>query len=198
MLGSTTSSIIGNAASDAATGLAIASIAGGPIGAAVGGITFAAQTIANLIDSNGPKKIAATDCANNAMYAANTNVNEWRNYPPNMKTQSLQVQYMNQFMQVWGYLEQCCSDQNLGSAGQRCISERQRGGIYDYFAAYYDPIANDPEVSSLATTIVSNNQPILPTTIVNSATGTSLLTYVESNPTSDLFLLGGLAILLLM
>ena len=200
MLGSAITSTINNAASDAATGLAIASIAGGPIGAIAGGITFAAQTIASLIDSNGPKKLAATQIANNAMYAAQVNLSEWNNYPVSMKTKALQVQYLNQFQQIWGYLTENCSNPSLGSAGQRCISERDHNGIYDYWTTFYDPILNDPQVYdpsliSSVTSLATGSQTIAPTTVVNSATGSSLLTLVESNPTIDLAILAGLVLI---
>lgn len=46
----------------------------------------------------------------------------------------------------WSMILQGCGDPALGDAGRRCISERDRGGIYDGFAVYRDPIANDPLV----------------------------------------------------
>jgi hypothetical protein len=39
-----------------------------------------------------------------------------------------------------------CGQAALGSAGQRCISERKPGGIYDATAANRNPIANDPRM----------------------------------------------------
>jgi hypothetical protein len=202
MLGSfNTGQTISNAASDAVAGYSIALMAGGPAGAIAGGALFAGQLIASLVDQNGPKKLAATEIANNAMYAAQVNVSEWRNYPPNMKTKALQVEYLNNFLKIWGYLTQGCSDPNLGSAGQRCISERDHNGIYDYWAGYYDPILNDPEVydpTVLPQALAVNNQAIQATTIANPVTGGTLINFVEQNPMIDLAILGGIALVLLM
>ena len=39
---------------------------------------------------------------------------------------------------------QACNNPALGSAGINCIKDRQRGGKYDFFAMFYDPIATDP------------------------------------------------------
>lgn len=39
-----------------------------------------------------------------------------------------------------------CGNAGLGSAGQRCISERKPGGMYDATAANRNPIANDPRM----------------------------------------------------
>ena len=39
-----------------------------------------------------------------------------------------------------------CSNGSLGDAGARCISDRQRGGKWDWFAYYRDPIASDGTV----------------------------------------------------
>ena len=68
------------------------------------------------------------------------------------------------FDQIWQWLEQQCSNPQLGSAGQRCISDRQsgaciwkaaapaypgepaEGACWNWFNAYRDPIANDPNV----------------------------------------------------
>ena len=52
------------------------------------------------------------------------------------------------FDDMWTWLAsvQGCGDPVLRDSGQRCLSERDRGGQFDWFAAYRDPIANDPAV----------------------------------------------------
>lgn len=69
----------------------------------------------------------------------------------------------------WSMILQGCGDPALGDAGKRCISERQRGGIYDGFTPYRDPIANDPGV-------VDN--PV-------ASAGDSILSAVGLNPTAQ-------------
>jgi len=54
------------------------------------------------------------------------------------------------FTTVWGDLEQQCSNPNLGDAGYRCIADRARGGKFDWFVRYYDPIAQDTAVTDCA------------------------------------------------
>lgn len=43
------------------------------------------------------------------------------------------------FNNVWNYVVTMCKRVG-GSPGERCISERERGGRYDWFAWYLDPI----------------------------------------------------------
>lgn len=51
---------------------------------------------------------------------------------------------VNNFNQLWNYVVLNCGKVG-GSPGERCISERQRGGRFDWFAWYLDPIANAVE-----------------------------------------------------
>lgn len=70
-------------------------------------------------------------------------------------TKSEQATALKVFDAAWADAVQGCSNPALGSAGQRCISERQAGGSApwcptktgcDWFSLYRDPIANDPNV----------------------------------------------------
>jgi hypothetical protein len=83
------------------------------------------------------------------------NLNRWQSLPPNQKTQSAQVAALAVFDKAWAAVVQGCSNPALGTAGQRCISERQAGGSApwcptvtgcDWFILFRDPIANDPQV----------------------------------------------------
>lgn len=53
------------------------------------------------------------------------------------------------FAAAWQQVVASCSDPSLGDAGKRCISDRQAGGKWDWFAYYRDPIANAPDDPSL-------------------------------------------------
>jgi hypothetical protein len=64
------------------------------------------------------------------------------------KTSVNQQAALQNFISGWTYVMQSCNNPQLGSAGTHCISDRQRGGKFDWWASYYDPIANDPNVSS--------------------------------------------------
>ena len=63
---------------------------------------------------------------------------------------SAQTAALKNFDTIWADLEAQCSNPSLGSAGQRCISDRERGstayGGWTWFSAYRDPIANDASV----------------------------------------------------
>ena len=69
------------------------------------------------------------------------NLAAWNNSPKSFATQAKALQ---NFDDAWNAITNFCGRASEGSPGQRCISERQRGGITDYFAWYRDPIANDP------------------------------------------------------
>ena len=56
------------------------------------------------------------------------------------------------FDEIWElYLETPCGDPTLGTSGKCCIEERCRGGDFDWFAKYRDPIAggkrDEPEIN---------------------------------------------------
>lgn len=54
---------------------------------------------------------------------------------------------LNNFESVWQDLSSRCGDVQMGKPGQACIHDRERGGQFDWFAAYRDPIEN-AQVSS--------------------------------------------------
>lgn len=72
------------------------------------------------------------------------------------------------FDAAWADVVKGCSQPALGDAGKRCISERQAGGSApwcptgtgcDWFILYRNPIANDPNVVTLANGQVVNVSP---------------------------------------
>jgi hypothetical protein len=60
--------------------------------------------------------------------------------------QETQQQAIDNFNQGWGIVEQNCSNPQLGDAGVRCIGDRERGGKWDWFKMYLDPIQNSQPV----------------------------------------------------
>jgi hypothetical protein len=67
----------------------------------------------------------------------------WQALKPEQKTSDIQQEAINNFQAGWAKVLQGCQDANLGTAGVACISDRSRGGKWDWFAMYLDPIAND-------------------------------------------------------
>jgi len=65
------------------------------------------------------------------------------------KSLANQVQALSNFDQAWEALVNFCHNENEGDPGQRCVSERQRGGKYDCFVTLRDPIANDPQAGAI-------------------------------------------------
>ena len=115
------------------------------------------------------------------------NVARWRALPADQKTQSAQAAALNVFTQGWNAVIQYCSNPALTSGGIHCIDDRQRGGKYDWWNYFYDPIANDPNV-----------QPdVIPNSNLPSGAGTSpSVGGVSSSPLLWASLLAGIALFL--
>jgi hypothetical protein len=100
--------------------------------------------------------IEASDIDNYAECVMHANIDTYMAIGP-PRYQSQQTAALAVFDSAWSYIVQGCT-QVGGTPGQNCISERQRGGKYDYFAASRDPIANDPCVvpdPTVAATVTS-------------------------------------------
>lgn len=113
-----------------------ASVAIPIIGAALFGIT----TWIGINSVRNKQKTASTQIAEAAIAKFQENKAAYFAGP---RTCAARAVAMRNFEELWSWLVANCDDPRLGSAGQRCISERQRGGIYDSWKADYDPIAND-------------------------------------------------------
>lgn len=156
----------------------------GPVGAAIAGILAIAPLIVNLFKGCGQTCIAATKIANQAATVLGQNFQAYSSSPT--RTVSMQAAALNNVKTIFAALQQGCSDPALGAAGQRCISERLvRGGTApwcpnpghtgcDWYALYYDPIANDPGV-------VPDPVPVAPSA---ASVGTSLLSAVGLSPST--------------
>jgi hypothetical protein len=146
----------------------------GPVGAAIAGIAAVGIAIANLFGGCGQTCVAATHIADQAGALIDEAYNHYMNSP--VHYESMQRAYLTLFDGTWAALTKACSNPSLGPAGQRCISDRERGScayqtspggwqqdasgwhFVDYgangsgttcwnsFVGRRDPVANDPTV----------------------------------------------------
>ena len=80
----------------------------------------------------GQQKRSATDIVNEAERLLADNVDLYET------GEISQHDALGNFDIVWGGIVANCSP--LGGPGQRCITERDAGGIYDYFERYREPL----------------------------------------------------------
>jgi hypothetical protein len=132
--------------------LPLVAAAGGPVGLAVAGASLLASFSGTLMqmlqpDAVGISKLNATTCAN---YFESLLKENLKAYQAGVGTQanhfiSHQTQALQNFEAIFQAMVQCCMQ--AGSVGgQRCVNDRIRGGQYDYYVKYKDPIANDASV----------------------------------------------------
>jgi hypothetical protein len=110
------------------------------VGAAVAGVILALSLI---FGRKGPQqKIASTRIVDELEPQLQANVAAYLAEP----TAANQAAALQNFDAAWAYLvsESACGSDSLGNPGKACISDRQRGGKWDWFAMYRDPIANTP------------------------------------------------------
>lgn len=87
---------------------------------------------------SGQQKRAATSIVEQIEPLMQRNLEEFLANP----SRTRRAQAIDTFDALWQELVRACGDPQLGDAGRRCIDERRRGGRWDWFAAYRDPIAN--------------------------------------------------------
>lgn len=141
----------------------------GPI---IAGIASILGPIIATFNGCGQTCIQATQYANQANIALQQALNAYMAQPVHYK--SVQQATLAQMQAVFDALRQACSNPALGSAGQRCISDRLVEGAVtswcngkvgcDWITAYYNPVLNDPNVvadpvsaASLLTSVESGN-----------------------------------------
>lgn len=152
--GSTATGIIGGAvkAGTLAANSAWATIGIPVIGAAVVGVTM---WLSSMFKRNAQKE-AATNIVDQIEIKLKENLDGYLNGP---RTPESQAQALANFDAGWNAVIENCSNPELGSAGERCISERQEGGTApwcpkpggkgcDWFALYRYPIASDTPVQT--------------------------------------------------
>lgn len=163
----TTTSILGALGST----LTVFGLALPVVGTAIAAIIGIGLAIANVFKGCGQTCVAATNIANQCDTLLSQNVNAYTGSP--VRYASMQAAALNTFDTTWAAMQQACGDPSLGAAGQRCITDRQRGactwkasaggwnadGTYtkwgaagsgsdcwNWFIGLRDPIANDPFV----------------------------------------------------
>ena len=176
----------GNIAISAApfTGIAAPFVAlGGQIAALIGSLTTGC----------GQTCVAATQIVNQLEPYLKQNVAAYLALPT-PRAKSAQQAALSVFNQVWNEVVSNCNNASLGEAGQKCISDRQRGGKWDWFSYYYDPIASDTNVydDSLGTS-VSQTGTNIATGVANivSGSGPSWVIPAALVAVGAMFLLGG-------
>jgi hypothetical protein len=60
-----------------------------------------------------------------------------------------QATALGNFEVLWGDLVAQCSQISMGEPGQRCVNERKRGGVWDWFKRYRDPISDTPQPTAV-------------------------------------------------
>ncbi len=102
------------------------------------GIGAAAAAVIMFLNRKGPKqKVASTKIVDEAEPILKQNRDQFLAGP---KTDEAKEYALAVFNQVWASVVAACGDQSLGNPGKACISDRQRGGKWDWFSYYYDPI----------------------------------------------------------
>jgi hypothetical protein len=116
---------------------------GGPIGLSVMGATIALQQLWGWKKRRAARKIATTEVVNSVEPVLKQNLNGYFTGP---RTISSQRQAVENFQAAWDFVVSSCDHPDMGTPGKWCVEDRQRGGEWDWFARYLDPIANDPDV----------------------------------------------------
>jgi hypothetical protein len=134
------------------------------IGAAIAGVTLAVTLFLNRNAQYFSEEKATTDIVNQAEVLMKQNLKAWQGLATTDKTILNQQQAITNFNTIWGEVVQACSssaysqgkDSTGQSPGTRCVTDRQRGGRWDWFSYYYDPIANDQIYVPPVATVLSN------------------------------------------
>lgn len=167
--------------SAAAMGASWASAAIPFVGPAIAGITIALQ----LLFARGQHKVQATKIVDTIEPKMKENLAAYQASP---RTEIAKAQALANFDAMWQAVLEGCGQSQLGAAGKACISDRQRGGKWDWFSYYRDPIENDP---------VQPEPVVDPNTgnIVDPKTG-AVLTYADGTPGGGFNLSGNIPLLL--
>lgn len=147
-----TSTIV-SAGTGAATGLMYGGPIGAAVGAAVGAVTALVGGWLGANKQTAMQKVNTTHIVDSAEPLLKQNLAAWQSSD---KTVSEQAQLLANFNDIWNRVVQACNDPANGDPGSWCIHDRQRGGKWDWFSYYYDPIANDPSVKPDATSAVTD------------------------------------------
>ena len=111
------------------------------VGPAIAGVTL----LVGMFTQRGKQKTATTAIVNEAEPLLKQNLEAWNQ---SSKTLAEQKQALANFDAVWGQVVNTCKNPSYGEPGKWCINDRSRGGKWDWFSYYYDPIALDPNVQA--------------------------------------------------
>ena len=113
------------------------------IGPVIAGVTIG---LSLLFARKGPRqKIATTKIVEAVIPLLQKNLEGYMEGP---QTPESQAQALANFDAGWRFIVEHCDIPEMGDPGQRCVNERNRGGVYDMFRDLRDPIANDPAIGS--------------------------------------------------
>jgi hypothetical protein len=105
------------------------------VGAAVAGVTLA---VSAFLNRKGPQQKRMT--AQWADEAERLLVQNRDQFLASGSNEADRAAALQNFDDIFAELVSMCSDPAMGAPGQRCVSERQRGGQWDWYALYRDPI----------------------------------------------------------
>lgn len=135
----------GTATTGLAAGLMAAGVVSGPVGMAIAGASGLVALIVSAFHGCGDTCVAATKIVDQIEPYLKQNVTDYLSMAT-PRAKSVQAARLNVFDSAWENVLNACGNAALGDAGKRCISDRQRGGKWDWFSYYRDPIANDTNV----------------------------------------------------
>jgi hypothetical protein len=157
--------------------------------------------------------VLSSNYANQAEALLQQNIAAYFNIPA-PRPQSAQAAALANFQAMWNDLEAQCGVASLGSAGQKCITDRQAGACtwkqtaaalppwgtppvgacWNWFAGYRDPIANDPAVPDAVASTAGNAVATTTTDIASLSTsaGSQISTALGLPSTTSPYLVPGL------
>lgn len=128
-MGDVTNQSIASAAAAGATATTSILVAmgkiGGPVGAAIAGLVAVGMALTKVFSGCGQTCVQATQIANQVGDILQQNLDHYLSAPVHYA--SLQAAAVNNFQTAWNALVQNCSNPALQAAGQRCVTDRQRG-----------------------------------------------------------------------
>lgn len=176
------------------------------------GLSIVNTAITLIMNSGcGVTCVETSDWANQAENLLKQNISAYFALPA-PRSPNDQAAALANFDTIWAGLEARCGASGTGTAGIKCISDREAGACtwqqtstspllgypgepqpgtcWNWFSGYRDPIANDPDVADL--TAVS------PTVASIGADAASALSAVSSSSTSTLLLLAVAAVVVIL
>ncbi len=123
--------------------IAAGSLAVPVIGAAIAAVTAVVGIFMARAAKYHAEEAATTQIVDQAEQLMKQNLAAWNS---SNKTASEQAQAEANFQNIWDQVVKACSNPQFEDPGKRCVADRSRGGTWDWFGYYLDPIANDPNV----------------------------------------------------